>query len=541
MNAVPLLALGVVYLAAGASLAPAFLGAPRNTVRGLELALALVFPCVGIAAIVFGLLVLRDREPIGGSGWPGFAATLLALVPARRPVRAVPRPHAAAHRAGPRTRRGPSARRDHDRGGVARDRRASGVERTHGVRRAHAHRRGRCRGLRRRRDRPRRRRLVVPRRSPRPGERAFRSRKRVSRRGGVRGLRRPGVATGQRAARRGDRSAEPRVCPADRRPTRDRSARRRGDEQAARVLRRRPGRAPGARGGSRSRDRKVGRLGRRPRVDRRRARRSDEDRLQPRRGARACGRRRGGSAACGTLLRPAGRARRRDVGEGAVARRGARADRRPEPRPPRGLQSRDAGSLDRRALRRRHGTGARGRRAWWAPGPAGARLSVGPRDPDHRLRPAHRRARGPPERPGSVAFRRRCVPPGGRAGARARSRHGAAARGSRASPVAADRSLARGADADGRARVPGSPRGARERGRAAARRGCCGLLALRRAPAHARVSCRARPARKRDGPRDLPRRDARRSDRGAATGSEAQLRADGAATSRRRAIASSKT
>jgi signal transduction histidine kinase len=82
LNAVPLLALGVVYLAAGASLVPAFVGAPRNTVRGLELALALVFPCGGIAAIVFGLLVLRDREPVGGSGWPGFAATLIALVPA---------------------------------------------------------------------------------------------------------------------------------------------------------------------------------------------------------------------------------------------------------------------------------------------------------------------------------------------------------------------------------------------------------------------------------------------------------------------------
>ena len=82
LNAIPLLALGVVYLAAGASLVPAFLRAPRNTVRGLELALALVFPCGGIAAIVFGLLVLRDREPVGGSGWPGFAATLIALVPA---------------------------------------------------------------------------------------------------------------------------------------------------------------------------------------------------------------------------------------------------------------------------------------------------------------------------------------------------------------------------------------------------------------------------------------------------------------------------
>jgi signal transduction histidine kinase len=81
LNAVPLLVLGAVYLAAGASLAPALMRA-RGSVRELELALALVFPCGGAAAVVFGLLVLLDREPVGGSGWPGLAAVLLALVPA---------------------------------------------------------------------------------------------------------------------------------------------------------------------------------------------------------------------------------------------------------------------------------------------------------------------------------------------------------------------------------------------------------------------------------------------------------------------------
>ena len=81
LNAVPLLALGAVYLAAGVSLVPALLRA-RGSVRELELALALVFPCGGVAAVVFGLLVLRGREPVGGSGWPGLAAILLALVPA---------------------------------------------------------------------------------------------------------------------------------------------------------------------------------------------------------------------------------------------------------------------------------------------------------------------------------------------------------------------------------------------------------------------------------------------------------------------------
>lgn len=82
LNAVPLLALGVVYLAAGGSLVPALVRAPRSRVRELALVLALGFLCGGAAAVVFGALVLRDREPVGGSGWPGLAAILLALVPA---------------------------------------------------------------------------------------------------------------------------------------------------------------------------------------------------------------------------------------------------------------------------------------------------------------------------------------------------------------------------------------------------------------------------------------------------------------------------
>ena len=80
LNAIPLLVLGVAYLAAGFSLLPVLVRA-RGALRELELALALLFPCVGVAAIVFGLLVLRDREPVGGSGWPGFVAVLIAFVP----------------------------------------------------------------------------------------------------------------------------------------------------------------------------------------------------------------------------------------------------------------------------------------------------------------------------------------------------------------------------------------------------------------------------------------------------------------------------
>src|SRR6185295_17408893 len=80
LNAVPLLVLGVAYLAAGASLMPVLVRS-RGAIRELELALALVFPCVGLAAIVFGLLVVHDREPVGGSGWPGFVAAVVAFVP----------------------------------------------------------------------------------------------------------------------------------------------------------------------------------------------------------------------------------------------------------------------------------------------------------------------------------------------------------------------------------------------------------------------------------------------------------------------------
>ncbi len=80
LNAVPLLVLGAAYVAAGLSLVPVLVRS-RGALRELELALALVFPCGGIAAIVFGALVLRDGEPVGGSGWPGFVAILLALVP----------------------------------------------------------------------------------------------------------------------------------------------------------------------------------------------------------------------------------------------------------------------------------------------------------------------------------------------------------------------------------------------------------------------------------------------------------------------------
>ena len=81
LNAVPLIALGLVYLAAAASLGPSLVR-ERKRIRDLELALALVFPCGGLAALIFGLLALGEEEPIGNQPWVGLAAVLLAFVPA---------------------------------------------------------------------------------------------------------------------------------------------------------------------------------------------------------------------------------------------------------------------------------------------------------------------------------------------------------------------------------------------------------------------------------------------------------------------------
>ena len=82
LNAIPLVVLGLAYLVAAATLVPVFYK-ERERVRDLELALALVFPCGGAAALIFGILVLRAREPVGGAhAWIGLFAILLALGPA---------------------------------------------------------------------------------------------------------------------------------------------------------------------------------------------------------------------------------------------------------------------------------------------------------------------------------------------------------------------------------------------------------------------------------------------------------------------------
>ncbi|MGE5690759.1 MAG: GAF domain-containing protein [Pseudomonadota bacterium] len=80
LNAVPLLAVGGLYLVAAATLAPS-VWRERRRIRSLDLALALVFPSLGVAAVLVGLAVLSDREPVGGSGWLAFAGILVGAIP----------------------------------------------------------------------------------------------------------------------------------------------------------------------------------------------------------------------------------------------------------------------------------------------------------------------------------------------------------------------------------------------------------------------------------------------------------------------------
>jgi PAS domain S-box-containing protein len=80
-NAVPLFVLGAAYLIVAAALAPT-LWRERRRVSVTDVALAMVFPGIGIPAMIFGALVLHDRSPVGGHVWPSFAATLIALLPA---------------------------------------------------------------------------------------------------------------------------------------------------------------------------------------------------------------------------------------------------------------------------------------------------------------------------------------------------------------------------------------------------------------------------------------------------------------------------
>ena len=80
-NAVPLFAVAAAYFAVTAALAPQ-LWRERAGLTANDLALGLVFPCIGIPAAILGVVVLRDRHALGGHVWIWFAATLIALLPA---------------------------------------------------------------------------------------------------------------------------------------------------------------------------------------------------------------------------------------------------------------------------------------------------------------------------------------------------------------------------------------------------------------------------------------------------------------------------
>jgi PAS domain S-box-containing protein len=80
-NAVPLFAVAAAYLAVAVAVAPR-LWRERAGLTANDLALGLMFPCLGIPAAILGAAVLENRNAIGGHLWLAFAATLIALLPA---------------------------------------------------------------------------------------------------------------------------------------------------------------------------------------------------------------------------------------------------------------------------------------------------------------------------------------------------------------------------------------------------------------------------------------------------------------------------
>ena len=79
-NAVPLLLLAALYLAVGVAIAPA-LWRERGRAREIGFATALVYPCIGIAATILGIVVLVEREALAGNVFAALAAIALGAVP----------------------------------------------------------------------------------------------------------------------------------------------------------------------------------------------------------------------------------------------------------------------------------------------------------------------------------------------------------------------------------------------------------------------------------------------------------------------------
>ena len=80
-NAVPLLIVGAAYLGASALLGPS-LWAARRRASALDLAILLVFPAFGLAALAFGIMLAIEQEPLAGGVWTTFAVAVATGVPA---------------------------------------------------------------------------------------------------------------------------------------------------------------------------------------------------------------------------------------------------------------------------------------------------------------------------------------------------------------------------------------------------------------------------------------------------------------------------
>ncbi|MGZ4333248.1 MAG: GAF domain-containing protein [Gaiellaceae bacterium] len=79
-NGVPLLLLAAAYAAVTGAVLPV-LWRDRRSAHALDWAVVLMFPGVGIAAGIFGVLVVEERRAFGGHVWFSFAACIAALAP----------------------------------------------------------------------------------------------------------------------------------------------------------------------------------------------------------------------------------------------------------------------------------------------------------------------------------------------------------------------------------------------------------------------------------------------------------------------------
>jgi PAS domain S-box-containing protein len=79
-NGVPLLVLAGAYLAVAAALVPA-VWRERARAHPLDVAIAAIFPAIAFTATLLGVLVLRDRQPLGGHIWLSLVAVVIALIP----------------------------------------------------------------------------------------------------------------------------------------------------------------------------------------------------------------------------------------------------------------------------------------------------------------------------------------------------------------------------------------------------------------------------------------------------------------------------